>query len=115
VHYLQQKNDILSKKAYEIAKFLTGQVSIYFDRPTDCTILFSTIFPLNGHFFIVDAEDGILSYKPCTKNLIDLHSAYTIFCKDPTDTLSTVEQAAKEICSSWNDSYSRVGKVSNKM
>jgi len=76
---------------------------------------FSTIFPLNGHFFIVDAEDGILSYKPCTKNLIDLHSAYTIFCKDPTDTLSTVEQAAKEICSSWNDAYSRVGKVSNKM
>ena len=72
----------------------------------------SSIYPFNGHFFSLETRDGPLGYKPCTKNIIDLHSAYTLFAKAPRDTVKTVTQAAKEICAEWNDRYSRSSKAS---
>lgn len=63
----------------------------------------------------IETRDGVLSYQPCTKNIIDVHSAYTLFAKSPSDTVKTVSRAAKEICDEWNGRYSRSSKVSNRL
>ena len=60
----------------------------------------------------IEAQDGLLGYKPCTKNLIDVHSAYALFAAAPHETVKTVTQAAKEICAAWNDVYGKAPKAS---
>lgn len=72
----------------------------------------SSVYPFNGHFVLLETQDGVLGYKPCTKNVIDVHSAYTLFGKAPHDTVKTVTLAAKEICKTWNELYSRPPKAS---
>ena len=60
----------------------------------------------------METKDGPLGYNPCTKNLIDVHSAYTLFAKSPGDTVKTVTRAAKEICAEWNELFSQSSKAS---
>jgi len=72
----------------------------------------SLIYPFNGHFVAIEAQDGLLGYKPCTKNIIDVHSAYALFAAAPHETVKTVTQAAKEICAAWNDVYGKAPKAS---
>jgi len=69
-------------------------------------LLYSSLYPYNGHFFAISGKDRSLPYKPENKCIFDLFSAYYLFRANPDDTLSFIDNLAQEVCQKWNDKYS---------
>jgi len=70
------------------------------------TFHFSTLYPYNGHFFAISAKDRTLSYRPETKVVVDIYSAYCLFKRNPKQTLNAINSMVQSICAAWNTKYS---------
>lgn len=62
---------------------------------------------MNGHYFAISAVDRTLSYKPETKIVFDILSAFTIFYTQAHVTVHKISKQVNSLCSSWNDKYSK--------
>lgn len=62
---------------------------------------------MNGHYFAISAVDRTLSYKPETKIVFDILSAFTIFYTQAHVTVHKISKQVNNLCSSWNEKYSK--------
>lgn len=60
---------------------------------------------MNGHYFVISGIDRTLSYTPETRSVLDIASAYTVFCKLSNLTVHKISKQVTEICEKWNLKY----------
>ena len=85
----------------------TQNLSLIFAKALkECLLFaFSLLYPLNGHYFVISGIDRTLSYTPETRSVLDIASAYTVFCKLSNLTVHKISKQVTEICEKWNLKY----------
>ena len=76
--------------------------------------MFSALFPVARHFFLLKVVDWSKSYKPESKSLLDVPSALNFFLRDTRYTLEVVEQRLREYVNLWNVTYSEAAEKQDK-
>ena len=74
---------------------------------TKRVICYSSLFPFANHYFAVCGVDGSEHYRPESKVVIDIYSAWLVLSpRNASKTLAQVTSTAKEVADSWNADYS---------